>query len=383
MYSLNKKKHCFLSYFEFMLCLTSFIWSDFLLPHNSSLVPHNSIFRMDSDITIISPNNQESWRIGDLQLIKWKATDVIGKVMIDLSINGGQDWEKIGEALAQTGQMNWTVPDKESYHCRIQVTSQTNTTLLDVSDADFYIIPAKNRLSVSNEKANPGVTSCKVEIALTNDMPISGIQFDIVESPDVLIFRQAVLTSRTTNFALSAVERASDMRVMLYDLSARTIAAGFGPVLELYYDIPAGITPGTLINLNLQNVAIADAQANIFPVELRSGTILIKTTAAIESNQSLPPMDFEIQVLPAYPNPFKSQIHFTYRLEKSLPVQIKIYNLLGQKVIDLVNQQQAARDHTIFWDGCGQDEKQVLRGIYLVQIKAGRTQKIQKILFTP
>jgi hypothetical protein len=179
------------------------------------------------------------------------------------------------------------------------------------------------------------------------------------------------------------VERASDMRVMLYDLSARTIAAGFGPVLELYYDIPAGITPGTLINLNLQNVAIADAQANIFPVELRSGTILIKTTAAIESNQSLPPMDFEIQVLPAYPNPFKSQIHFTYRLEKSLPVQIKIYNLLGQEVVDLVHQQQSAGDHSVFWDGRGQNEKQVLRGIYLVQIKAGRTQKIQKIFFRP
>ncbi|MBN2089780.1 T9SS type A sorting domain-containing protein [candidate division KSB1 bacterium] len=334
-------------------------------------------------LAVISPNIKEAWQIGTSKLITWKASGVDGKVNIALSTNSGQDWEKIGEILAQTGQMNWTVPDKESYHCRIQVSSLTNSSLLDVSDTDFYIVPAKNRLSVSNEKVNPGVTSCKVEIALTNDRPISGIQFDIVESPDVLIFRQAVLTSRTTNFAQSAVERTSDMRVMLYDLSARTIAAGFGPVLELHYDIPAGITPGTLINLNLQNVTIADAQANILPVESRNGTILIKKTAAVESNPTFPPSDYEIQVLPAYPNPFKAKIQFTYRLEKPLPVQIKIYNLLGQEVVDLMNQQQPAGDHTIFWDGFGQDEKQVLRGIYLVQIKAGRTQKIQKILFTP
>jgi flagellar hook assembly protein FlgD len=58
-------------------------------------------------------------------------------------------------------------------------------------------------------------------------------------------------------------------------------------------------------------------------------------------------------------------------------VSLAIYNLLGQKVADLMHENQVAGDHQIVWDGFDSDGIAVASGIYFVKLSAG-SQSFQK-----
>ena len=65
-----------------------------------------------------------------------------------------------------------------------------------------------------------------------------------------------------------------------------------------------------------------------------------------EENNSIAD-NFIVQI---YPNPFNATTSIKYSLSKSGPVNLSIYNLLGQKVATLFEGVQAAGEHSIIWD---------------------------------
>jgi len=81
------------------------------------------------------------------------------------------------------------------------------------------------------------------------------------------------------------------------------------------------------------------------------------------------PGDFALQQ--NYPNPFNPQTRIEYSLPKEGEVKIIIYNLLGQRVKTLIDEQQTAGHKEILWDGKGDNGTEVASGIYFYRIKAG------------
>ncbi len=67
-----------------------------------------------------------------------------------------------------------------------------------------------------------------------------------------------------------------------------------------------------------------------------------------------------------YPNPFNPTTNIKYQIPEFSHVSLKIYDLLGREVADLVNEQQAAGSYNIKFDGLN-----LASGIYFYQIKAG------------
>ncbi|MEA1898087.1 MAG: T9SS type A sorting domain-containing protein, partial [Bacteroidota bacterium] len=65
-----------------------------------------------------------------------------------------------------------------------------------------------------------------------------------------------------------------------------------------------------------------------------------------------------------FPNPFNPQTTISYSLKNSSDVSLSIYNIKGELVETLVNEEQQAGDHSIVWDA-----EDVSSGIYLYQIK--------------
>jgi flagellar hook assembly protein FlgD len=62
-------------------------------------------------------------------------------------------------------------------------------------------------------------------------------------------------------------------------------------------------------------------------------------------------------------------------------VQLGIYNLMGQIVKILVNEQKAAGVHKIQWDGTNEQRQAVVSGVYFCVITAGpNTAKMKVIL---
>lgn len=82
-----------------------------------------------------------------------------------------------------------------------------------------------------------------------------------------------------------------------------------------------------------------------------------------------------------YPNPFNSQTIIKYDLPKASNVEITIFNILGQRVNNLVTGEQPAGFHQAIWDGTNVQGKPVASGVYFYRIKAeGFTQSKKMVL---
>ncbi len=66
-----------------------------------------------------------------------------------------------------------------------------------------------------------------------------------------------------------------------------------------------------------------------------------------------------------YPNPFNPGTTITYQIPKNTRTKLTIYNILGQPVRELLNQQQQAGEHQVYWDGLDDNALPVSSGIYI------------------
>jgi hypothetical protein len=74
-----------------------------------------------------------------------------------------------------------------------------------------------------------------------------------------------------------------------------------------------------------------------------------------------------------YPNPFNPETEIRFQLPKAGHVVMKIYNLLGEEIRTLVDEQREAGYHTVRWDGKDKNGKPVASGVYLYQLRASDT----------
>ncbi len=85
-------------------------------------------------------------------------------------------------------------------------------------------------------------------------------------------------------------------------------------------------------------------------------------------------------VLPAYPNPFNPSTTITYGINEDSKVIVQIYNITGQYITTLVNNEQSSGWHSIIWDGTNNNNEQVPAGLYFSRITAGNDVKTTKLM---
>lgn len=74
-----------------------------------------------------------------------------------------------------------------------------------------------------------------------------------------------------------------------------------------------------------------------------------------------------------YPNPFNQSTELRYFIPentKSVFVSLKIYNLLGQCIRILINENQSSGNHSTIWDGKDENGREVASGIYFYRLEA-------------
>lgn len=98
--------------------------------------------------------------------------------------------------------------------------------------------------------------------------------------------------------------------------------------------------------------------------------------------QGVSPIPEEFGLSQNYPNPFNPETTLRYQLPENSKVSIRIYDLFGREVKNLVHEQQQAGYHTITWQGLDDYGKVVSSGIYFVRMQTGNFQKVCKITLT-
>jgi len=81
-----------------------------------------------------------------------------------------------------------------------------------------------------------------------------------------------------------------------------------------------------------------------------------------------------------YPNPFNSATVIKYALPQDCHVEIKIFNVLGQKVKTLLSEYQTSGQRKVTWSGKDDHGKEVASGIYFYKLKAVDFSQVRKMI---
>lgn len=81
-----------------------------------------------------------------------------------------------------------------------------------------------------------------------------------------------------------------------------------------------------------------------------------------------------------YPNPFRGQTSICYSKQVTGPVSVSIYNIKGQLIRALVDENQAIGRHQLLFDGLDSHGKRIGIGIYFCRVKAGNHTSIHKMV---
>ena len=87
----------------------------------------------------------------------------------------------------------------------------------------------------------------------------------------------------------------------------------------------------------------------------------------------------EFALLQNYPNPFNSETVIRFQLPRAARVQMYMFNIRGQRVATLIDEQMDPGYHKITWDGRNDDNRRVASGIYIYLIQANRNRASQKL----
>jgi len=91
----------------------------------------------------------------------------------------------------------------------------------------------------------------------------------------------------------------------------------------------------------------------------------IPTTYALEQN---------------FPNPFNPNTEISYAIPEASLVKLEIFNIMGQKVIALVNEYQEAGNYTVTWDGMDGNGNEASSGVYFYRITVGDFASVKKMV---
>lgn len=96
---------------------------------------------------------------------------------------------------------------------------------------------------------------------------------------------------------------------------------------------------------------------------------------------------FEEKIIPTnfkllqnYPNPFNPSTSIIYDLKEVSDVKVSIYNMLGQKIITLVDNKEQAGSKSVIWDGQNESGMAVPSGVYVYEIRANSYVQSKKMI---
>ena len=76
-----------------------------------------------------------------------------------------------------------------------------------------------------------------------------------------------------------------------------------------------------------------------------------------------------------YPNPFNPETQISYSVAKASHVKLAVYNVLGQKVADLVDEHKDANSYKVTFDA-----SDLTSGLYFYHLEAGDYSKTMKMM---
>jgi flagellar hook assembly protein FlgD len=114
-------------------------------------------------------------------------------------------------------------------------------------------------------------------------------------------------------------------------------------------------------SLTLTDIILVNPSAQRVEVTPGETTVVVKDVSI--------PTSFALD--DARPNPFNPSTTIAYEVPEQTHITLTVYNMLGQEVVTLMDQVQAAGRYEVVWNGTNTRGAGVASGIYLYRIVSG------------
>ncbi len=183
-------------------------------------------------------------------------------------------------------------------------------------------------------------------------------------------FRPQFSDGQVWSFEVATTLKNETVQLKFPDL--RTLPAGFKAILldrEIYqrFDLD-----------NVSKYEFVPEQTKLS----RKFDLVIGTQAFIEQTDALNnfvPETFSLSQ--NFPNPFNGGTSLLYKVSEQSRVSIKVMNILGQEVRNLLDADMQPGVFRIKWDGRGNQGLEVGSGVYFIRMEAGKFHQIRKVLY--
>ncbi len=101
--------------------------------------------------------------------------------------------------------------------------------------------------------------------------------------------------------------------------------------------------------------------------------VYVSQPTDVDANDCLVAMEYAL--FQNYPNPFNPSTKIRFNLKKSTHTTLTIYNVMGQKVITVVDRKLNSGTHEFTFDA-----SQLTSGVYFYKISSGEFTKVKKMM---
>ncbi len=199
-------------------------------------------------------------------------------------------------------------------------------------------------------------------------------------------FRHEDWSNKQTTFKTDIRPPAADGYVWSFEVAT----SEKGERIRLQFDdletLPDGHEVVLLDKSTYRQIDLSRNQAYKFTPDhstlTREFDLVVGTSDYVANSDALSdPIPSSFALSQNFPNPFNAGTTMLYQLPEASKVSIKVLNVIGQEVRQLVNEQKEAGVHRVHWDGRGERGFELSTGIYFIRLHADRFQQIRKVLF--
>ncbi len=156
-----------------------------------------------------------------------------------------------------------------------------------------------------------------------------------------------------------------------------TATTGTSPSTVSFSADITDLTPGTYNTL-----------VEIKQVSLKAGVIddidtiyvklLVDQPTGVDDDHSAVPKSYSLKQ--NYPNPFNPETMIEYNLAASGHVTMTVFNVIGQKVVDVVNGYESAGNKQAVWNGRDENGREVQSGVYFYRLTTENFSMTRKMM---
>jgi hypothetical protein len=254
--------------------------------------------------------------------------------------------------------------------------------------APSLIFAAANNF-VAGKAMSKEVNTVVVPLVISNENNLTALDIPIKYSDGVTLKEVTFENTRTDYFDLKIYNiNADDQSVvigLLPQLSANPkpdLEAGTGPVANLVFEINDPSVNEITLNENVTEnpghflaFVYHDVDANGVSNVRMERVEFPPVTVALSDMAPANNLPTSYSLGQNYPNPFNPSTNISYDVPKASHVTLEVYNVLGQRVASLVDQEMEAGNYTVEFDGSS-----ISSGIYFYRLNADDFTQTKKMV---